>query len=145
MLFRFFPPRPGLNRTCTFSCEAHNRKGVATSGSGTITGRCRSSAILFWIKPILILKLLIAKALYLSSLFGGCGFLVCSSALTASQSEGRGDHSHQSPFIMAAGLRRGLPYSALLCSGETTGDQRGGGRIPRAAEKNGPGKIPATV
>ncbi|XP_035479556.1 tyrosine-protein kinase receptor UFO [Scophthalmus maximus] len=27
----------GLNRTCTFSCEAHNRKGVATSGSGTIT------------------------------------------------------------------------------------------------------------
>uniref|UniRef100_A0A8D3DH62 receptor protein-tyrosine kinase n=1 Tax=Scophthalmus maximus TaxID=52904 RepID=A0A8D3DH62_SCOMX len=28
---------PGLNRTCTFSCEAHNRKGVATSGSGTIT------------------------------------------------------------------------------------------------------------
>uniref|UniRef100_A0AAQ5ZZ85 receptor protein-tyrosine kinase n=1 Tax=Amphiprion ocellaris TaxID=80972 RepID=A0AAQ5ZZ85_AMPOC len=31
---------PGLNRTSTFSCEAHNRKGVATSGSGTITGRC---------------------------------------------------------------------------------------------------------
>lgn len=30
---------PGLNRTSTFSCEAHNRKGVATSGSGTITGR----------------------------------------------------------------------------------------------------------
>uniref|UniRef100_A0AAQ5YL74 receptor protein-tyrosine kinase n=1 Tax=Amphiprion ocellaris TaxID=80972 RepID=A0AAQ5YL74_AMPOC len=30
----------GLNRTSTFSCEAHNRKGVATSGSGTITGRC---------------------------------------------------------------------------------------------------------
>uniref|UniRef100_A0A8D0AKY1 receptor protein-tyrosine kinase n=1 Tax=Sander lucioperca TaxID=283035 RepID=A0A8D0AKY1_SANLU len=29
--------RPGLNRTSTFSCEAHNRKGVATSGSGTIT------------------------------------------------------------------------------------------------------------
>uniref|UniRef100_A0A665UC41 receptor protein-tyrosine kinase n=1 Tax=Echeneis naucrates TaxID=173247 RepID=A0A665UC41_ECHNA len=28
---------PGLNRTSTFSCEAHNRKGVATSGSGTIT------------------------------------------------------------------------------------------------------------
>ncbi|XP_068441313.1 tyrosine-protein kinase receptor UFO [Clinocottus analis] len=27
----------GLNRTSTFSCEAHNRKGVATSGSGTIT------------------------------------------------------------------------------------------------------------
>uniref|UniRef100_A0A8D0AT07 receptor protein-tyrosine kinase n=1 Tax=Sander lucioperca TaxID=283035 RepID=A0A8D0AT07_SANLU len=26
-----------LNRTSTFSCEAHNRKGVATSGSGTIT------------------------------------------------------------------------------------------------------------
>lgn len=31
---------PGLNRTSTFSCEAHNRKGVATSGSGTVTGRC---------------------------------------------------------------------------------------------------------
>uniref|UniRef100_A0A672IYP0 receptor protein-tyrosine kinase n=1 Tax=Salarias fasciatus TaxID=181472 RepID=A0A672IYP0_SALFA len=33
------PPlrEPGLNRTSTFSCEAHNRKGVATSGSGTIT------------------------------------------------------------------------------------------------------------
>lgn len=31
---------PGLNRTSTFSCEAYNRKGVATSGSGTITGRC---------------------------------------------------------------------------------------------------------
>lgn len=30
---------PGLNRTSTFSCEAHNYKGVATSGSGTITGR----------------------------------------------------------------------------------------------------------
>uniref|UniRef100_G3PHI2 receptor protein-tyrosine kinase n=1 Tax=Gasterosteus aculeatus aculeatus TaxID=481459 RepID=G3PHI2_GASAC len=28
---------PGLNRTSTFSCEAHNHKGVATSGSGTIT------------------------------------------------------------------------------------------------------------
>uniref|UniRef100_A0A1A7X3R5 receptor protein-tyrosine kinase n=2 Tax=Iconisemion striatum TaxID=60296 RepID=A0A1A7X3R5_9TELE len=27
----------GLNRTSTFSCEAHNDKGVATSGSGTIT------------------------------------------------------------------------------------------------------------
>uniref|UniRef100_A0A3B5BMU7 receptor protein-tyrosine kinase n=1 Tax=Stegastes partitus TaxID=144197 RepID=A0A3B5BMU7_9TELE len=27
----------GLNRTSTFSCEAHNLKGVATSGSGTIT------------------------------------------------------------------------------------------------------------
>ncbi|KAM4566664.1 tyrosine-protein kinase receptor UFO [Odontesthes bonariensis] len=27
----------GLNTTSTFSCEAHNRKGVATSGSGTIT------------------------------------------------------------------------------------------------------------
>ncbi|XP_068173500.1 tyrosine-protein kinase receptor UFO [Antennarius striatus] len=27
----------GLNRTSTFSCEAHNRKGVATSGSGSIT------------------------------------------------------------------------------------------------------------
>ncbi|KAJ7990124.1 hypothetical protein DPEC_G00297070 [Dallia pectoralis] len=27
----------GLNRTSTFSCEAHNQKGVATSGSGTIT------------------------------------------------------------------------------------------------------------
>ncbi|XP_030008987.1 tyrosine-protein kinase receptor UFO [Sphaeramia orbicularis] len=27
----------GLNRTSTFSCEAHNRKGVATSGSGIIT------------------------------------------------------------------------------------------------------------
>lgn len=34
--------RVGLNRTSTFSCEAHNRKGVATSGSGTITGRCSS-------------------------------------------------------------------------------------------------------
>lgn len=29
---------PGLNRTSSFSCEAHNRKGVATSGSGVITG-----------------------------------------------------------------------------------------------------------
>ncbi|XP_028818822.1 tyrosine-protein kinase receptor UFO [Denticeps clupeoides] len=27
----------GLNRTSTFSCEAHNHKGVATSGSGTVT------------------------------------------------------------------------------------------------------------
>uniref|UniRef100_A0A8C6T835 receptor protein-tyrosine kinase n=1 Tax=Neogobius melanostomus TaxID=47308 RepID=A0A8C6T835_9GOBI len=27
----------GLNRTSSFSCEAHNRKGVATSGSGVIT------------------------------------------------------------------------------------------------------------
>ncbi|KAJ8280298.1 hypothetical protein GJAV_G00052920 [Gymnothorax javanicus] len=27
----------GLNRTSTFSCEAHNRKGVATSGSGVVT------------------------------------------------------------------------------------------------------------
>lgn len=35
----------GLNRTSTFSCEAHNRKGVATSGSGTITGRCHKA---FW-------------------------------------------------------------------------------------------------
>lgn len=37
LLFHLF--HPGLNRTSTFSCEAHNRKGVATSGSGTITGR----------------------------------------------------------------------------------------------------------
>ncbi|MEQ2177956.1 hypothetical protein GOODEAATRI_009117, partial [Goodea atripinnis] len=29
----------GLNRTSTFSCEAHNQKGVATSGSGTVTGK----------------------------------------------------------------------------------------------------------
>uniref|UniRef100_A0AAZ3P5X8 receptor protein-tyrosine kinase n=1 Tax=Oncorhynchus tshawytscha TaxID=74940 RepID=A0AAZ3P5X8_ONCTS len=34
-VFLFSPQ--GLNRTSTFSCEAHNRKGVATSGSGTIT------------------------------------------------------------------------------------------------------------
>ncbi|XP_036380292.1 tyrosine-protein kinase receptor UFO-like isoform X1 [Megalops cyprinoides] len=27
----------GLNKTSTFSCEAQNRKGVATSGSGTVT------------------------------------------------------------------------------------------------------------
>ncbi|KAI1893682.1 hypothetical protein AGOR_G00126210 [Albula goreensis] len=27
----------GLNRTSTFSCEAHNRKGVATSASGIVT------------------------------------------------------------------------------------------------------------
>ncbi|XP_035290630.1 tyrosine-protein kinase receptor UFO [Anguilla anguilla] len=27
----------GLNRTSAFSCEAHNRKGVATSASGTVT------------------------------------------------------------------------------------------------------------
>ncbi|XP_015241129.1 PREDICTED: tyrosine-protein kinase receptor UFO [Cyprinodon variegatus] len=27
----------GLNKTSSFSCEAHNQKGVATSGSGTIT------------------------------------------------------------------------------------------------------------
>ncbi|KAI1903503.1 hypothetical protein AGOR_G00027860 [Albula goreensis] len=27
----------GLNKTTTFSCEAHNRKGVATSASGTVT------------------------------------------------------------------------------------------------------------
>ncbi|KAF6718182.1 Tyrosine-protein kinase receptor UFO [Oryzias melastigma] len=27
----------GLNRTSTFSCEAHNSKGVSTSGSGTVT------------------------------------------------------------------------------------------------------------
>ncbi|XP_063061771.1 tyrosine-protein kinase receptor UFO [Engraulis encrasicolus] len=27
----------GLNRTSSFSCEAHNRKGVASSGSGTVT------------------------------------------------------------------------------------------------------------
>ncbi|XP_037533655.1 tyrosine-protein kinase receptor UFO [Nematolebias whitei] len=27
----------GLNRSSTFSCEAHNHKGVATSGSGTVT------------------------------------------------------------------------------------------------------------
>ncbi|KAJ4920306.1 hypothetical protein JOQ06_014330 [Pogonophryne albipinna] len=33
----------GLNRTSTFSCEAHNRKGVATSGSGTITGETAGS------------------------------------------------------------------------------------------------------
>lgn len=32
-----YPP-PGLNRTSTFSCEAHNRKGVATSASGVVTG-----------------------------------------------------------------------------------------------------------
>uniref|UniRef100_A0A8C6T2Y3 receptor protein-tyrosine kinase n=1 Tax=Neogobius melanostomus TaxID=47308 RepID=A0A8C6T2Y3_9GOBI len=30
-------PARGLNRTSSFSCEAHNRKGVATSGSGVIT------------------------------------------------------------------------------------------------------------
>ena len=41
--FFFFFPRPGLNRTSTFSCEAHNHKGVATSGSGTITGRCAAT------------------------------------------------------------------------------------------------------
>uniref|UniRef100_A0A674P4H6 receptor protein-tyrosine kinase n=1 Tax=Takifugu rubripes TaxID=31033 RepID=A0A674P4H6_TAKRU len=35
--FCFILFHPGLNRTSTFSCEAHNRKGVATSGSGTIT------------------------------------------------------------------------------------------------------------
>uniref|UniRef100_A0A8C4EKY5 receptor protein-tyrosine kinase n=1 Tax=Dicentrarchus labrax TaxID=13489 RepID=A0A8C4EKY5_DICLA len=31
------PNKPPNNQTSTFSCEAHNRKGVATSGSGTIT------------------------------------------------------------------------------------------------------------
>lgn len=29
---------PGLNKTSSFSCEAHNRKGVASSSSGLITG-----------------------------------------------------------------------------------------------------------
>uniref|UniRef100_A0AAR2JFY5 receptor protein-tyrosine kinase n=1 Tax=Pygocentrus nattereri TaxID=42514 RepID=A0AAR2JFY5_PYGNA len=28
---------PGLNKTSSFSCEAHNRKGVASSGSGVVT------------------------------------------------------------------------------------------------------------
>lgn len=41
--FIYFFSHPGLNRTSTFSCEAHNHKGVATSGSGTITGRCAAT------------------------------------------------------------------------------------------------------
>uniref|UniRef100_A0A8C2D3W3 receptor protein-tyrosine kinase n=1 Tax=Cyprinus carpio TaxID=7962 RepID=A0A8C2D3W3_CYPCA len=30
----------GLNKTSSFSCEAHNRKGVASSGTGVVTGEC---------------------------------------------------------------------------------------------------------
>ncbi|MGH0140036.1 UNVERIFIED_CONTAM: hypothetical protein FKN15_010017 [Acipenser sinensis] len=34
----------GLNRSSSFSCEAHNKKGVATSTTGTVTGLNRSSS-----------------------------------------------------------------------------------------------------
>uniref|UniRef100_A0A672M1V7 receptor protein-tyrosine kinase n=1 Tax=Sinocyclocheilus grahami TaxID=75366 RepID=A0A672M1V7_SINGR len=33
----------GLNKTSSFSCEAHNRKGVASSGTGVVTGECDMS------------------------------------------------------------------------------------------------------
>lgn len=42
MLFHF---STGLNKTSSFSCEAHNRKGVASSGTGVVTGKCDVSAL----------------------------------------------------------------------------------------------------
>uniref|UniRef100_A0A8C1I0H7 receptor protein-tyrosine kinase n=1 Tax=Cyprinus carpio carpio TaxID=630221 RepID=A0A8C1I0H7_CYPCA len=37
----------GLNKTSSFSCEAHNRKGVASSGTGVVTGECDALGRLF--------------------------------------------------------------------------------------------------
>lgn len=57
-----------------------------------------------------------------------------SSPIPAPESESCGDHSDQSPFVMAAWLWRRLPAHPLLCSGETTWDKCER-RIPQLAEK----------
>lgn len=49
----------GLNRTSTFSCEAHNRKGVATSGSGTITGRHNDTTFLLSVSSEILFRFLL--------------------------------------------------------------------------------------
>lgn len=38
-----FYDSPGLNKTSSFSCEAHNAKGVTTSRTATITGDRKGS------------------------------------------------------------------------------------------------------
>lgn len=128
---------PGLNRTSTFSCEAHNRKGVATSGSGTITGRRHIFFFLFYKQPSsfsLNVLLLFKKCTH--PVFFVSFFLAFSSSITASQSECCGNHSDQPSFIMAAWFRGWLPNNPLLCSGETLLDTRER-RLSWLAEKAG--------
>lgn len=96
--------RPGLNRTSTFSCEAHNSKGVSTSGSGTVTGRCEASA----------------ARLQEVALLTVC-FLSSSSAVAAAEPERRGGQPDLAAFVVAARFRRRLPHRPLLCSGEGRG------------------------
>uniref|UniRef100_A0A665UCW6 receptor protein-tyrosine kinase n=1 Tax=Echeneis naucrates TaxID=173247 RepID=A0A665UCW6_ECHNA len=97
----------GLNRTSTFSCEAHNRKGVATSGSGTITGNCYifevqttfNSPFLFicdTLYPLNAVYCTMVIVLYFFDIF----FIVFSSPIAASESEGCGNHSDQPPHLI---------------------------------------------
>lgn len=122
---------PGLNRTSTFSCEAHNRKGVATSGSGTITGRCHT--VETTITPVRPLRFVLDQG----HLFKIVNYTVLlsffSSPIQATQSESCGNHSDQFPFIVAPWFRGWLPNNTLLCSGETTWDKPKR-KIPQLAE-----------
>lgn len=80
--YLFFSSHPGLNRTSTFSCEAHNHKGVATSGSGTITSTCAAT-----FQPFLI------SLCFILIHYVFCVFPPFSSSVSASQAESCGDHS----------------------------------------------------
>lgn len=102
--FIFF--HPGLNRTSTFSCEAHNRKGVATSGSGTITGRWSRESIS---------ATSASDALYYFNNF--ISFFFSSSIPTQTCQSWR-DNSVQSPSVMDAWVWGGLPNNSLFCAGK---------------------------
>lgn len=105
---------PGLNRTSTFSCEAQNRKGVATSRSGTITGRCQPMQAVS-LQPLLVYLHIIMFTSFIYLFFCCCCF---SSPRQTSGCESCRDHSVHTSFIVATWFRRYLPDSQLFCSGE---------------------------
>lgn len=125
----------GLNRTSTFSCEAHNRKGVATSGSGTITGRRNDTTF-----PLPTVS---SEILPNSRVF--CLYFLClstpfvsSSSIPAYKCESCRDYADQSPFVVAAGVWRGLPNNPLLYPGKTTLNKRERRMLQTCWEKSPP-------
>lgn len=135
LIFQLTHPRcliclPGLNRTSTFSCEAHNHKGVATSGSGTITGRCNHRSLLKYTFPNSSLFFLYLLFLFFSSPFSASGHKSC------------GDYSVQSSFVMGPWFWGWLPNNPLFCSGTTVFIKADGEKKSQLAEEK---KVCATV
>lgn len=105
---------PGLNSTSTFSCEAINDKGVATSGAGTITGMCDQRAVSLYTSSIWICQL--QNILVALSLFAMCLGVFMSSVLPSKPQNLKAVEVNQTSLRLSWDLGFGGNYPIIHCS-----------------------------